>query len=149
MHRQTRNYWYPGAEDPGCGGELRRLVIRRLWCGACRRIHHELPDLLLPYKRYDSQCIEQAVTEPGASVTTSAETSTLRHWKGWFRISPFTFFLLCRCWRLGSLALLLGSLKFRHTCCAFRPRLCSARTRMAVQTCPPRRKRPFVGAYPL
>ncbi|WP_242966792.1 DUF6431 domain-containing protein [Desulfosporosinus sp. FKA] len=27
-------------------------------CVNCRRIHHELPDCLVPYKRYESTCIE-------------------------------------------------------------------------------------------
>lgn len=77
----------------GGGGELRRLVIRRLRCAGCRRIHHELPDLLVPYKRYDSRCIEQTVTEPEASVTVCAETSTLRRWKAWFRVLSVYFTL--------------------------------------------------------
>ncbi|WP_052410173.1 DUF6431 domain-containing protein [Paenibacillus durus] len=78
----------------GGGGELRQLVIRRLRCAGCRRIHHELPDLLIPYKRYDSRCIEQAVTEPEASVTACAETSTLRRWKVWFRVLSIYFILV-------------------------------------------------------
>ena len=40
----------------------------------------------MPYKRYDSSCIEQAVTEPKASVTVCAESSTLLRWKQWFRV---------------------------------------------------------------
>ncbi|WP_445349419.1 DUF6431 domain-containing protein [Desulforudis sp. DRI-14] len=28
------------------------LIIRRLGCVACHRIHHELPDMLVPYKRF-------------------------------------------------------------------------------------------------
>ncbi|MEW6541058.1 MAG: DUF6431 domain-containing protein [Bacillota bacterium] len=37
------------------------LVIRRLRCVACRRIHHELPDLLVPYRRHIRESIEAAV----------------------------------------------------------------------------------------
>ncbi|ULO04805.1 hypothetical protein H1230_16785 [Paenibacillus sp. 19GGS1-52] len=60
----------------GGGGELRLLVIRRLRCAGSRKIHHELPDLLVPYKRYESGSMEQVLTEPEASVSVCAETST-------------------------------------------------------------------------
>ncbi|WP_372459238.1 DUF6431 domain-containing protein [Alkalihalobacillus deserti] len=36
-----------------CSGEKERLVIRRLQCKECTKIHHELLDLLIPYRRYD------------------------------------------------------------------------------------------------
>jgi uncharacterized protein YbaR (Trm112 family) len=66
----------------GGGGERRLLVIRRLRCSQCRRIHHELPDLVVPYKRYESECVEQVVTQPEAAV--AADDATLRRWKNWF-----------------------------------------------------------------
>jgi len=77
----------------GEDGEPRRLVIRRLRCAGCRTIHHELPDLLVPYKRYESHCIEQAVPQPEASVSACAETSTLRRWKVWFGVLSIYFIL--------------------------------------------------------
>lgn len=77
----------------GGDGELRRLVIRRLRCAGCRKIHHELPDLLVPYKRYESNSMEQVLTEPEASVSVCAETSTLRRWKSWFRVLTVYFML--------------------------------------------------------
>jgi hypothetical protein len=60
-----------------------KLVIRRLYCEACRRIHHELPDRLVPYKRYDAESIEGAVSEPPRT-DIAADESTLRRWKCWF-----------------------------------------------------------------
>ncbi|MGI6467766.1 MAG: DUF6431 domain-containing protein [Syntrophomonadaceae bacterium] len=33
-------------------GEKVILSIRRLRCVECKRIHHELPDMLVPYKRH-------------------------------------------------------------------------------------------------
>ncbi|MFY2158649.1 DUF6431 domain-containing protein, partial [Cytobacillus firmus] len=30
----------------------------------CRAIHHELPDFLVPYKRYELGCIESVLTNP-------------------------------------------------------------------------------------
>ena len=64
-------------------GEKAKLFIRRLYCEACRRIHHELPDLLVPYKRYDAESIEGAVSEPPRP-DIAADESTLRRWKCWF-----------------------------------------------------------------
>lgn len=66
-------------------GERRHLVIRRLRCSGCRKIHHELPDCIVPYKRYESACIEQVVTATDSSLTVAADEATLRNWKDWFR----------------------------------------------------------------
>ena len=45
-------------------------------------IHHELPDLLVPYKRYDAESIGGAVTEP-AHTDIAADESTFSR-KLWF-----------------------------------------------------------------
>jgi hypothetical protein len=37
------------------------LVIRRLRCKECRVIHHELPDIVVPYKRHCAETIERIV----------------------------------------------------------------------------------------
>lgn len=59
---------------PNCGGALKyydnvpRLVrtknrvsiyirIRRLRCSACKTIHRELPDFIMPYKQYHAEVI--------------------------------------------------------------------------------------------
>jgi hypothetical protein len=64
--------------------DKRKLIIRRLRCGKCVRIHHELPDMLIPYKRYDSRSIE-AVIDGKAELTVAADESTIRRWREWFR----------------------------------------------------------------
>lgn len=59
------------------------LVIRRLKCDRCGRIHHELPDILVPYKRYASEAIEPVVAnEPTLSV--AVDESTIMRWRQWF-----------------------------------------------------------------
>lgn len=69
-------------------GESVQLIIRRLRCIDCQSIHHELPNLLVPYKRYEAESIEQGVTETSPSV--AADESTLRRWKTWFAVwSPY------------------------------------------------------------
>jgi len=66
------------------GGEKRVLIVRRLRCMQCRKIHHELPDCIVPYKRYESECVEQVVAEPSSS-SVAADDATLRRWKCWFK----------------------------------------------------------------
>lgn len=59
------------------------LVIRRLKCDRCGRIHHELPDILVPYKRYAIEAIEPVVAdEPALSV--AVDESTVTRWRQWF-----------------------------------------------------------------
>jgi len=43
--------------------EKRKLVIRRLRCQnpACLKIHHELPDIVVPFKRYGRETIEKII----------------------------------------------------------------------------------------
>jgi hypothetical protein len=96
-------FFVRGAERvpcPCCSGELRvagsrprvwyqssgdraTLIIRRLYCELCQRIHHELPDLLVPYKRYDTESIEGVLTSTG---TVAADESTISRWRGWFQM---------------------------------------------------------------
>lgn len=70
-------------------GEKIYIIIRRLRCKNkdCRIIHHELPDLLVPYKRHASVSIEKILTFPGSPVTSDigAEDGTFRAWNRWFR----------------------------------------------------------------
>lgn len=65
----------------GDGGTI-ILIIRRLRCGNCRRIHHELPDILVPYKRYAGTVIEAILD--GASTEVCCENSSIFRIKRWF-----------------------------------------------------------------
>ncbi|HHU77992.1 MAG TPA: hypothetical protein GXZ29_03815 [Clostridiales bacterium] len=61
------------------------LIIRRLRCMECNKIHHELPDILVPYKRYKSECIEAVVAKKSSTTLAIAcDESTLHQWKSWF-----------------------------------------------------------------
>lgn len=64
-------------------GDRKVLMIRRLRCLPCDKIHHELPDLLVPYKRHESKSIEAAVSGD-ATLTVAADESTIIRWKQWF-----------------------------------------------------------------
>lgn len=64
-------------------GETKIYNIRRLKCTNCGRIHHELPDFLVPYKRYKLECIETVLTNPSKHMI-PADESTLYRWFEWF-----------------------------------------------------------------
>ena len=65
-------------------GESRTLLIRRLRCGDCGRVHHELPDIVVPYKRYDSETIEEILSPKDNSPSFPGETSTASRLRLWF-----------------------------------------------------------------
>jgi len=65
-------------------GEKIALCIRRLRCSGCRRIHHELPDLLVPYKRHIGGSIEAVITG-SSDLSVAVDESTLIRWRSWFR----------------------------------------------------------------
>jgi len=44
-------------------GEKEKLIIRRMRCKPCRKIHHELPDYVVPYKRHCAETIESIITD--------------------------------------------------------------------------------------
>jgi hypothetical protein len=69
--------WYQSS------GERTKLIIRRLFCEPCKKIHHELPDILVPFKRYDVESIEGIVSVP-ARTDIAADESTLARWRSWF-----------------------------------------------------------------
>ena len=42
-------------------GKKINLKIRRMMCEKCKRIHHELPDCIVPYKRHCRESIENII----------------------------------------------------------------------------------------
>lgn len=61
------------------------LVVRRLRCLDCEKISHELPDVVVPYKRHESDAIAYGLTEdvPPEIDCCMAEYSTISRWKHW------------------------------------------------------------------
>ena len=47
-------------------GRKVKLIIRRLRCDDCKRIHHDLPDCIVPYKRHCAETVE-AITGGAAA----------------------------------------------------------------------------------
>ena len=52
-------------------------------CADCKRIHHELPDLVVPYKRHVSESIE-AVVGGNSNLSVPADEASLSRWRQWF-----------------------------------------------------------------
>ena len=66
-------------------GNVKVIRIRRLKCKACKQIHHELPDVVFPYKRHEVKSIE-AVLEDAPLLSIPADGATIRRWKIWFDV---------------------------------------------------------------
>lgn len=72
----------------GSDGQWQIYVIRRLRCTVCGHIHHELPDLLVPYKRHCAGTIEQVVL--GDEPPGILKPPTIQRIRTWWRIvSPY------------------------------------------------------------
>ncbi|MGL4523734.1 MAG: DUF6431 domain-containing protein [Bacilli bacterium] len=64
--------------------------IRRLRCAYCERIHHELPDFLVPYKRHVASTIEEVLVK--GTTTSACDESTIRRWLGWWLVFAHAIF---------------------------------------------------------
>ena len=71
------------------GGITRILVIRRLRCKGCLVIHHELPDMLVPYKRHCAETIEGVVN--GKPESTCCDNRAAIRIKAWWETCRLYF----------------------------------------------------------
>lgn len=78
------------------GDRIMYLKIRRLKCRNCEKIHHELPDIIVPYKRHCEETIEDIVA--GTDLNVCCYESTISRIKEWW-----TAFQLFKISVLGSL----------------------------------------------
>lgn len=98
---EGRVYSEENSVCPACGGSLRGygrrkrkaikidgavlvMSIRRLQCQNCRKIHHELPNIVMPYKRHCSETIEKIIV--GEDEEIGCEESTIRRVKAWWTV---------------------------------------------------------------
>ena len=65
------------------------LLIRRLYCEECERIHHELPDCLVPYKRYSAEVIENIVSGQVTKEIPCPESTARRLRRWWEAVKPY------------------------------------------------------------
>jgi hypothetical protein len=96
-------------------GSKQTYVIRRLRCIKCKTIHHELPDLIVPYKRHCLSTIELAIsTKQGSSLITSSSTTasyTIRKIKTWWNVVSVYLMNI-----INSLKFKYGAVYFNNPC---------------------------------
>ncbi len=65
-------------------GSRQTLVIRRMRClnNVCGKIHHELPDILVPYKIHAAEILEKIIVKDTQEVP--LEESTIHRIRSWF-----------------------------------------------------------------
>ena len=79
MRATRERVWWLGNE------EMRILLIRRLYCEDCKRIHHEIPDCLVPYKRYGADVIENIVSGEVRAKDLPCPSSTVSRIRAWWK----------------------------------------------------------------
>ena len=65
-------------------GEVRRFLLCRFFCGECKTLHTEIPDIIQPRKHYDSEAIQNALDGGADASACVADDSTIRRWKADF-----------------------------------------------------------------
>jgi hypothetical protein len=65
-------------------GEIFHFRLRRLLCVVCERLHTEIPDIIQPYKHYDSETIQSVVDDDEKAKSCIADNSTISRWKASF-----------------------------------------------------------------
>jgi hypothetical protein len=68
------------------------LIIRRLYCPKCERIHHELPDCIVPYKRHCAETIEEIVNSGAKAEVPVKDGRSLQRILAWW-IAMLPYFL--------------------------------------------------------
>jgi hypothetical protein len=62
-------------------GDIRRFLLRRLRCIRCNKLHTEIPDIILPYKRYDTEAVQSVLDGAESASACAADDSTMRRWR--------------------------------------------------------------------
>ena len=64
-------------------GEIRHFLLRRLRCQNqdCKKLHTELPNIIQPYRHYDSDAIQSVLDDSEDGLACVADNSTIRRWK--------------------------------------------------------------------
>ena len=64
-------------------GSKKTLMVRRFYCFPCDSIHHELPDIVVPYKRHSAKSYETVINEESDDIPIEMENSTANRIKDW------------------------------------------------------------------
>jgi uncharacterized protein YaaR (DUF327 family) len=61
-------------------GKKITLKIQRYKCTHCKSFHHELPDIIVPYKRHALKTIEHIITGTGVAICEESTVSRIKAW---------------------------------------------------------------------
>ena len=64
-------------------GTWMTLFVRRFNCIPCNRIHHELPDIIVPYKRHKAASIEAVINDAEDEIPLEMDISTMNRLQNW------------------------------------------------------------------
>ena len=59
------------------------LFVRRFYCEPCKKVHHELPDIIVPYKRHKAESIEAVINEETDEIPVEMDASTINRLQNW------------------------------------------------------------------
>ena len=59
-------------------------MLRRLLCEGCAKLHTEIPDIIQPFKHYDSETIQSVIDGGEKAMDCVADDSTISRWKSDF-----------------------------------------------------------------
>jgi hypothetical protein len=71
--------------------EKKTLIIRRLRCKNCKTVHHELPDVVVPYKRHGRKTIETIINGENRSARHNCTEGTAKRIRNWWQ-SVYIYF---------------------------------------------------------
>lgn len=71
------------------GGKKCRVLIHRMYCPKCHKLHNELPAQLTPFKHYETRVIEDVldgvVEEDSKAAENGPSEITMKRWRSWFQ----------------------------------------------------------------
>jgi len=65
-------------------GKVFLYLLRRFICQHCEKLHREIPDVIHPYKHYDTDTIQSVLDESEEAKACVVDDSTIRRWKNEF-----------------------------------------------------------------
>jgi len=75
-HRDNKTRYLKNANGDRC-----RFSLRRMLCELCKTLHTEIPEIIQPYKHYDSETIQSVLDGNKEAKACVADDSTIRRWK--------------------------------------------------------------------
>ena len=75
---------HKGRKVKRLSGVVWRFSLRRLLCDNCKKLHTEIPDIIQPYKHYDSETIQSVLDGGEKAKDCIADDSTISRWKADF-----------------------------------------------------------------